>query len=129
MVSCIVRGSTGTTVARVASIFAFPRPSIPARLPGQGRHPRQEPPPERRYNEAEKGEQDVTLTAESASVNWDTKKKIWMTSIKVGAEVIRRWSDKSMPQNAADDLLRAWVVQTTKDEGYEMAPERVRIER
>lgn len=95
----------------------------------RARHPRQEPPPERRYNEAEKGEQDVTLTAESASVNWDTKKKIWMTSIKVGAEVIRRWSDKSMPQNAGDDLLRAWVVQTTKDEGYEMAPERVRIER
>lgn len=71
----------------------------------------------------------MTLTAESASVNWDTKKKIWMTSIKVGAEVIRRWSDKSMPQNAGDALLRAWVVQTTKDEGYEMAPERVRIER
>ena len=93
------------------------------------RHPHKEPPPERRYNEAEKGEQDVTLTAESASVNWDTKKKIWMTSIKVGAEVIRRWSDKSMPHNAGDDLLRAWVVQTTKDEGYEMAPERVRIER
>lgn len=95
----------------------------------RARHPPREPPPERRYNEAEKGEQDVTLTAESASVNWDTKKKIWMTSIKVGAEVIRRWSDKSMPQNAGDDLLRAWVVQTTKDEGYEMAPERVRIER
>lgn len=71
----------------------------------------------------------LTLTAESASVRWDAKKKHWTTSIKVGAEVIRRSPDKPISQNAGDDVLRAWVVQTAKDEGYEMPAERVSIER
>ena len=71
----------------------------------------------------------LTLTAESASTRWDAKKKNWATSIKVGAEVIRRSPDKAIPQSAGDDVLRAWVVQTAKDEGYELAADRVSIER
>jgi len=71
----------------------------------------------------------VTITADSASVHWDSKKKNWSTSIKVGAEVIRRSPERPLPQTADDEALRAWVVQTAKDEGYEIAPERVRIER
>lgn len=71
----------------------------------------------------------VTITAESASVRWDSKKKNWSTSIKVGAEVIRRSPERALPQSAGDDALRAWVVQTAKDEGYEIALERVQIER
>lgn len=71
----------------------------------------------------------LAITADNASVRWDTKKKNWTTSIKVGAEVIRRSADRPLPQDAADDALRAWVIQTAKDEGYEVAPDRVRIER
>ncbi len=71
----------------------------------------------------------LAITADSASVRWDRKKKAWSTSIKVGAEVIRRAADRSMTSEAADEALRAWVVQTAKDEGYEIAPDRVQIER
>ena len=71
----------------------------------------------------------LTIAAESASLRWDTKKRNWVTSIKVGAEVIRRSPDKPMPQDAGDDVLRTWVVQTAKDEGYEIPPDKVRIER
>lgn len=71
----------------------------------------------------------LTITAESASVRWDSKKKNWTASIKVGAEVIRRSPERPLPQNAGDDVLRASVIQIAKDEGYEIAAERVLIER
>ena len=71
----------------------------------------------------------LAITAESASVRWDTKKKNWTTSIRVGAEVVRRSPDRPIPQTAGDDVLCAWVVQTAKDEGYEISPDRVRVER
>ena len=71
----------------------------------------------------------LAITADSAAVRWDSKKKNWTTSIKVGAEVIRRSPDRPLPQSADDAALRDWVIQTAKDEGYEIAPDRVRIER
>ncbi|GEM_PF-753044 len=71
----------------------------------------------------------LAITADSASVHWDGKRKNWVVSIKVGAEVIRRSPDRPLPQTAADDALQAWAVQTAKDEGYEITPDRVRIER
>ena len=71
----------------------------------------------------------LAITADNASVRWDSKKKNWSTSIKVGAEVIRRSSDRPLPHDAGDEALRSWVIQTAKDEGYEITPDRVRIER
>ena len=71
----------------------------------------------------------VTITADSASLGWDSKKKNWTVSIRVGAEVIRRSPDRAMAHDATDAELRAWVMQTAKDEGYEIAAERVKIER
>ena len=71
----------------------------------------------------------LTITAESASVRWDSKKKNWTASIKVGAEVIRRSPERPLPQTAGDDVLRASAVEIAKDEGYEIAPDRVLIER
>jgi hypothetical protein len=47
----------------------------------------------------------------------------------VGAEVIRRSPDHAIAQNASDDVLTGWVIQTAKDEGYEITPNRVHIER
>lgn len=71
----------------------------------------------------------LAITADNVSVRWDSKKKNWIASIKVGAEVIRRSPERSLPQDAAEDTLRTWVIQTAKDEGYEVLPDRVRIER
>ena len=71
----------------------------------------------------------VTITADGASLAWDSKKKSWNVSIRVGAEVIRRSPDHTILQEAGDDELRAWVVGTAKDEGYEITPDRVKIER
>ena len=70
----------------------------------------------------------LAITAESASVSWDTKKKVWSVSIKVGAEVVRRAADRSLAHDAGDEALRNWVIQTAKDEGYEITPGRVHIE-
>ncbi len=71
----------------------------------------------------------LAITADSASVRWDAKKKNWTASIKVGAEVIRRSPERSMATDSSDEVLRTWVIQTAKDEGYEIAPGRVQIER
>jgi hypothetical protein len=71
----------------------------------------------------------LAITADNASVRWDSKKKNWITSIKMGAEVIHRSPDKPLPPDSSDDALRSWVIQTAKDEGYEIAPARVSIER
>ena len=71
----------------------------------------------------------VTITADSASLGWDSKKKNWTVSIRVGAEVIRRSPERPMAHDASDADLRTWVFQTAKDEGYEIAAERIRIER
>lgn len=71
----------------------------------------------------------LAITADNASVRWDNKKKNWSTSIQVGAEVVRRSAERPLPQDANDDALRAWVIQTAKDEGYEITADRVRIER
>ena len=71
----------------------------------------------------------VTITADSASLGWDSKKKNWMVSIRVGAEVIRRSPERAMARDAGDEELRNWVMQTAKDEGYEIAGDRVKIER
>jgi len=71
----------------------------------------------------------LAITADSASVRWDNKKKNWIASIKVGAEVIRRSPDHATPHDAADDVLVAWVIQTARDEGYELTTDRVHIER
>lgn len=71
----------------------------------------------------------LTIAAEGASVRWDSKKKNWTTSIKVGAEVIRRSPERPMASDVADDVLRTWVIQTAKDEGYDLSPAKVQIER
>jgi hypothetical protein len=71
----------------------------------------------------------LAITAESASVRWDEKKKSWTLSIKIGAEVIRRSADHSLARDASDEALRAWVVQTAKDEGYELPAGKIAIER
>jgi len=77
----------------------------------------------------EKGDRMLAIPVKNASADWDAKKKRWTASLEVGAEVVRRTPEKALPRDASDNALREWVVQTAKDEGYEIAAERVRIER
>lgn len=69
------------------------------------------------------------ILANSAQIGWDVKKKNWIVSIQIGAEVIRRASDKPVPRDAADHLLRIAAVETAEDDGYEVKPEAVSVVR
>jgi len=63
------------------------------------------------------------MQADRAEVSWDSSKSKWLVRIAVGEEVIRRYCD--LPQNAAENDLRAAAQKTLKDEGFE--PEGVAI--
>ena len=62
------------------------------------------------------------LHADSAKVEWNTRKKHWEVHILVGAEVIKRPIPKNISGEAA---LKTQAVATARDEGYEVNPEQV----
>ncbi len=65
------------------------------------------------------------LKANEAKIEWSDDKKQWHVVIQVGAETIKRWAGKT--QATGDDALKSLAVQTAKDEGYELDPERVSV--
>ena len=69
------------------------------------------------------------IPADSAHIAWDGKKKSWIVSIQAGGDVIKRQPETHVARDAPDDLLRATAIQTVKDDGYEVTPERVDIVR
>jgi hypothetical protein len=69
------------------------------------------------------------IPADSAHITWDGKKKNWIVSVQAGGEVIKRQPETHVAHDAPDDLLRATAIQTVKDDGYEVTPERVSIVR
>ena len=66
------------------------------------------------------------LQATATKVQWDPDKKQWRVRIEFGDEVIKRLLPNS-PKDASEDSLRSLAVQTAKDEGYAVEPERVEI--
>ena len=68
------------------------------------------------------------LRANSAKVEWSPEKKQWHVEIIVGAEVIKRWSN-GQPHEAGDDSLKNLAVATAKDEGYDLDPSQVTVNR
>jgi len=68
------------------------------------------------------------LQASQAKVAWDSKKKRWQVTIEVGAESIKRWSASNGP-GARDDALLAMAIDTARDEGYDLEPQKVSIVR
>jgi len=68
------------------------------------------------------------MRANDAKVEWDSNKNRWDIVIQVGAETIRR-PCPGQPHETADEALRLIAVQTSRDEGYEMDPGRVAIQR
>lgn len=68
------------------------------------------------------------LRASDAKVEWDSHKNRWNVVIQVGAETIRR-PCPDQPHDTDDESLRLIAVQTSRDEGYEMDPVKVAIQR
>lgn len=65
------------------------------------------------------------LTADRAVVSWDSEKSQWLVRIHVGEEVIlRHWKGA---KDAAPQTLQADAVKTAKDEGYELAADKVTV--
>jgi len=70
----------------------------------------------------------MMVRASSANVDWNAKDKKWHVHLQVGAEVIKRPLPNS-GQDANDDALRSAAVETAKNEGYDVAPDKVAIVR
>jgi hypothetical protein len=68
------------------------------------------------------------VQASRAKVAWDSKKKRWVVTIEIGAESIKRWSAGNGPE-AGDDALLDMAIKTARDEGYDLEPQKVSIER
>jgi hypothetical protein len=68
------------------------------------------------------------LRASDTKVQWDNNKSRWNIVIQVGAETIRR-PCPDQPHDTDDEALRLIAVHMTRDEGYEMDPGRVAIQR
>ena len=67
------------------------------------------------------------MRADRVEVSWDTAKSNWLVRIQAGEEVIRRHCD--LPQNADEQTLRAAAQKTVADEGYEVEPAAMSIQR
>ncbi|MGA2040936.1 MAG: hypothetical protein ABSH42_16790 [Bryobacteraceae bacterium] len=66
------------------------------------------------------------LRADRAEVTWDSEESKWLVRIHIGDEVIRRhWKGS---KNADPETLRADAVRTAKDEGYDLASDKVTVE-
>lgn len=67
----------------------------------------------------------MALIADHAEVSWDTEKSQWLVRIHIGEEVIRRhWK---APKGAAPQTLQNDAVKTAKDEGYDLAADKVTV--
>jgi hypothetical protein len=69
------------------------------------------------------------IKADRAQVSWDEQKKRWAIRIQVGEEVVKRSPDSGPSRDAADDQLRSIALGTAQDEGYEIDPAAISIDR
>jgi len=69
------------------------------------------------------------IKAEHAEVRWDAQKKKWAIRIQIGEEVVKRTPDGNPPRDAADDQLRGMAVEMAHNDGYEIDPAAVTINR
>lgn len=68
------------------------------------------------------------LRANNARVEWDNARKRWEVHIEVGAEVIKRPISDTAAQSG-EAALKELAIQTAKDEGYEVDPGNVSVEK
>ncbi len=67
-------------------------------------------------------------TATKASVDWDPHDNHWHVRIQVGEEVIKRKLDSAAKDTDAD-TLKSKAVACARDEGYEVDPSTITINR
>jgi hypothetical protein len=67
------------------------------------------------------------MRANRVEVSWDVSKKKWIIRIQAGEEVIRRHCN--LPRDAGEQALLAAAQQTVKDEGYEIDPTQIVLQR
>jgi hypothetical protein len=67
------------------------------------------------------------MRANHAEVSWDATKKKWVVRIKAGEEVMRRYCD--IPKDADEQKLRSVALKTVQDDGYEIDPTQITIQR
>ena len=67
-------------------------------------------------------------TATKATVDWDPHDNHWHLRIQIGEEVIKRKLD-STDRDGDADKLKVQAVAAAKDEGYEIDPAAVTINR
>jgi len=60
------------------------------------------------------------MKADRVEVSRDTQKNKWLVRIKVGEEVIRRYSD--LANNVDESTLRSAAAKLAGDEGYTVEP-------
>ena len=68
-----------------------------------------------------------TLVADRVEVSWDAAKSKWLFRIQSGEEVIRRFSD--LAKNADEQALRVAAAKAVQEEGYELDPARITVNR
>jgi chloramphenicol 3-O-phosphotransferase len=66
------------------------------------------------------------IQADRAEVSWDSEKSKWLVRIHVGDEVIRRHSKAS--KDTDPEVLRTDAIKTAKDEGYDLASDKVTVQ-
>jgi hypothetical protein len=67
------------------------------------------------------------MRADQVAASRDPARKKWLLRIRIGEEVIRRYT--SAPFDAEDEALERIAGQTLRDEGYEPDPEELTIRR
>jgi hypothetical protein len=67
------------------------------------------------------------MRADEVEASWDSAKKKWLLRIRIGEEVIRRYTD--VPKNAEEATLKSVAQKLLQDEGYEPDPKELNIRR
>ena len=67
------------------------------------------------------------MKAHHVRISWDSQKNKWVVRVEVGAEVIRRYCNH--PRNADEQTLRDAAKTTAIDEGYEIQPADIEVQR
>jgi hypothetical protein len=65
------------------------------------------------------------MRADQVEASWDSVKKRWLIRIRIGEEVIRRYTD--VPKNAEEETLKSVARKLLQDEGYEPDPKELNI--
>ena len=67
------------------------------------------------------------MRADRVEVSWDEGKASWLVRIASGEEVIRRYCKIS--KGSDEQKLRSAVLETVRDEGYDLDPSTLSIQR